>query len=117
MTGPQRERLAAAQADLLRALLADGQPPPGFDQNALRTEAAALLAKRRRVAAQLAPDLAGELGKRFGPLFDEYARAHPRRDGSRAREDAAAFDRWLADRGERTPAKPRWWRLSSRRAR
>nr|WP_175482724.1 hypothetical protein [Actinokineospora iranica] len=107
----RRARLAARQADLLRALLADGPPPAGFDPAAVAVEAAALLAKRRRVVAHLAPDVAGDLGERFAPLFDEYARANPRRTGSRAREDAAAFERWLTDRGNLAEPRRPWWRL------
>ncbi|MBW4717481.1 hypothetical protein [Saccharothrix obliqua] len=111
MTEPQRERLAAAQAGLLRALLADGTPPAGFDPERLRVEARSLLNKRRGVVAALRPDVAAELADRFRPLFDEYARAHPRRDGTRFREDAAAFAEWATARGELTPPRRRrWWR-------
>jgi hypothetical protein len=107
MTEPQRERLAARQAELLRALLAGGQPPPGFDPQRLRVEADALLAKRKRVVAALRPDVADALGARFGPLFTAYARARPRRDGIRGRADAAAFAAWLTERGELKPARRR----------
>jgi hypothetical protein len=105
-----RSRLAAEQAALLRALLAGGPTPPGFDEHALRVEADALLAKRRRVVAQLAPEVAGELEERYRPLFDEYARAHPRTVGSRARDDATAFTAWLVTAGHVTEPKRRWWR-------
>lgn len=109
MTGA-RSRLAAEQAALLRALLAGGPAPAGFEEQALRVEADALLAKRRRVVAQLAPEVAGELEERYRPLFDEYARAHPRTVGSRAREDAAAFSAWLIAGGHLVEPKRRWWR-------
>ncbi|MBC6449482.1 hypothetical protein [Actinokineospora xionganensis] len=105
-----RERLAAEQAALLRALLAGGQPPAGFDEIALQVEADALLAKRRRVVAQLAPEVADKLEERYRPLFDEYARAHPRTVGSRAREDAAAFREWLIAGGHVAEPQRRWWR-------
>ncbi|GLZ38960.1 hypothetical protein [Actinokineospora sp. NBRC 105648] len=111
MSDTARDRLADKQAELLRALLAGGPAPAGFDQRALDVEATALLAKRRRVVAQIAPEAAGDLGDRFVPLFDEYARAHPRRDGSRAREDAAAFGEWLVARGETAAPRRRWWRF------
>ncbi|GAA1342894.1 hypothetical protein GCM10009660_30800 [Catellatospora bangladeshensis] len=111
MTRPQRDRLAAAQAELLRALLGDGEPPAGFDPDRLRVEARALLNKRRGIVAALRPEVADALGERLRPLFDGYARAHPRRAGSRAREDAAAFAEWAVARGELPPPrKPRWWR-------
>ncbi|GAA2668814.1 MULTISPECIES: hypothetical protein [Actinosynnema] len=117
MTGPQRERLAAAQGELLRALLADGPAPGGFDAERLRVEARSLLNKRRSVVASIRPDVAGELGERFRPLFAEYARGNPRRDGSRMREDAAAFAEWAAARGELAALRAsrserrRWWRF------
>lgn len=105
-----RERLAAEQAALLRALLAGGPAPAGFDEHALGVETDALLAKRRRVVAQLVPEVAGDLDERYRPLFDEYARANPRTVGSRAREDAAAFTEWLIAGGHVTEPKRRWWR-------
>ncbi|WP_199443909.1 hypothetical protein [Umezawaea beigongshangensis] len=112
MTGErdQRERLAAAQAGLLRALLAGGDVPEGFDPQRIAVEARALLAKRRGIVAMLRPDVADELGERFRPLFDAYATAHPREAGSRARQDAAAFAEWAEERGELTPPRRRWWR-------
>jgi hypothetical protein len=97
MTQPQRDRLAEAQAELLRAVLADGPAPAGFDPDRLRVEANALRAKRRRVTAMLEPEACAELGERFVPLFDEYATAHPRMIGTRARDDARAFVEWLWD--------------------
>jgi hypothetical protein len=109
MIGPQRDRLAEAQAELLRALLADGPGPAGFDADRLRVEANALRSKRRRVVAMLEPDACAELEDRFVPLFDEYARAHPRATGSRAREDARTFVEWLGDEGHlRRPRRRRW---------
>ncbi|CCH29188.1 hypothetical protein ABZ816_38555 [Actinosynnema sp. NPDC047251] len=114
MTQPQRDRLAAAQAELLHSLMADGPPPAGFDPERLRVEARSLLNKRRGIVAMLRPEVAAELGERFRPLFDEYARAHPRRTGSRFREDAAAFAAWATERGELAPPpKRRWWRRAT----
>ena len=114
MTQPQRESLAAQQTELLRALLGDGAPPAGFDPERLRVEARALLNKRRGIVAMLRPDVADALGERFRPLFDTYARAHPRQAGSRAREDAAAFAEWAVARGELAPPrKRRWWRRAT----
>ncbi|GAA3848500.1 hypothetical protein GCM10022243_13200 [Saccharothrix violaceirubra] len=110
MTAPQRAELARRQAELLRALLADGDVPAGFDPDRVAVEARALLSKRRGIVAMLRPDLVDSLGERFRPLFDTYGRGRPRTDGSRMREDAAAFAEWLADRGELpTRTKRRWW--------
>jgi hypothetical protein len=61
----------------------------------------------------LRPDIADALGDRFKPLFDTYARAHPRSSGSRARDDAAAFAEWVVVRAEMptaTPPRRRWRR-------
>lgn len=116
MTDP-RERLAAAQAELLRALLADGPVPPGFDAERIAVERRALLAKRRGVTAMLGPEVANELGDRFRPLFDAYATTHPRMVGTRAREDAANFAEWAREHGElpplETPPKASWLRRMS----
>ncbi|WAL69465.1 hypothetical protein ORV05_17380 [Amycolatopsis cynarae] len=99
MTGPQRDRLAAAQSALLRALLADGPAPPGFDPARLALETAALRAKRRRVVAKLEPRACRALGEKFPAVFDEYAREHPKRTDTRAGEDARAFVAWARTRG------------------
>jgi hypothetical protein len=116
MTQPQRDRLAEAQGELLRALLADGPVPTGFDSERLRVEADALLAKRRRVVAMLQPDACAELDDRFIPLFNEYARAHPRATGSRAREDGQAFVEWLREHGHLARERRwKWMRATKRR--
>ncbi|WP_020671914.1 hypothetical protein [Amycolatopsis nigrescens] len=107
-----RERLAAQQAELLRALLAGGSAPAGFDQDRLRTEVQALRAKRRSVVGYLRPDLPDALGDRYRALFDAYAAGHPRAEGTRARQDADAFAEWLVERGELPRPRRRfpWWR-------
>jgi hypothetical protein len=107
-----RDRLAAQQAALLRSLLAGAPTPAGFDDDRLRAQAHALLAKRRRIAWHLRPDLADDLGDRFGPLFAEYAVGHPKTTGVRAREDAERFGLWLVEQGHLTPPRRRWWRRS-----
>nr|WP_225955326.1 hypothetical protein [Kibdelosporangium phytohabitans] len=93
---------------MLRALLAGGPPPRGFDPQRLEVEARALRSKRRRIVAMIQPDVCADLEDRFGPLFTEYAEAHPRTVGSRAREDAAAFVEWLREH-EHLP-RVKWWR-------
>ncbi|OXM67104.1 MULTISPECIES: hypothetical protein [Amycolatopsis] len=94
-----REELAARQAELLRALLAGAEPPQGFDAGRVAAEVIALRAKRRSIVANLRPDLCHTLGDRFRPLFDAYAEATPRTDGTGYRQDAANFAAWLTDRG------------------
>jgi hypothetical protein len=92
-----RERLAARQAELVRALVAGGPVPPGFDQRRVRVEAAALNNKRRRVAEQLRPDLVDALDDRFADLFDRWAATHPRRAGVSFHADLTAFADWLIE--------------------
>jgi hypothetical protein len=111
MTEPQRERLAAAQGELLHALLADGPVPAGFDPGRLRVEANALLSKRRRVVAMLEPEACSDLTDKFVPLFNEYAHTHPRQIGTRARHDAQAFVEWCREQGHLARARNRWWRF------
>ncbi len=108
MTQPQRDRLAQRQAELLQALMADGPAPQGFDPDRLRVEANALRAKRRRVVAMLEPEACAALEDRFTGLFDEYARTHPRADGTRARQDARAFVEWLWEVGHLDRPKRKW---------
>ena len=106
-----RERLAAQQAGLLNALLGNGPVPPGFDEQRLDVERRALLSKRRGIVRMLGPDVADELGDRFRQLFDAYAVEHPRRAGSRAREDAAAFAEWCRRSGELSAKRKVRWKF------
>ncbi|GHH63631.1 hypothetical protein [Lentzea cavernae] len=106
-----RERLASQQTELLNALLANGPAPAGFDEQRLGVERRALLSKRRSIARMLGPAVADELGDRFRPLFDAYAVEHPRRAGSRAREDAAAFAEWCRASGELQEKREVRWKF------
>lgn len=106
-----RERLAGRQAELLKALLAGGDAPAGFDADRLRVEADVLRTKHGKLVAYLRPDLAEALGDRFPVLFREYAVRHPKTDTIRARAYADAFAGWLAERGE--VPKPKRRRLAT----
>ncbi|WP_439655828.1 hypothetical protein ACSHWB_25680 [Lentzea sp. HUAS TT2] len=106
-----RERLATQQAELLNALLANGPAPAGFDEQRLVVERRALLSKRRGIVRMLGPAVADELGDRFRPLFDAYAVEHPRRAGSRAREDAVAFAEWCRASGELSAERKTRWKF------
>ena len=106
-----RERLAARQAELLNALLAGAPAPAGFDEQRVEVERRALLAKRRGIVRMLGPEVANELGDRFRPLFDAYALANPRKAGSRAREDAAAFADWVRAAGELPAERKSYWKF------
>lgn len=111
----ERDDLAARQVALVRALLADGPVPAGFDSNRIGVEAAALRSKRRTVTAQLRPDLAERLGQRFGSLFDEWAAEHPKRVDTSFRADLDGFESWLYAEGhlQRPAPRRRWWRTAS----
>ncbi|MCG8923123.1 hypothetical protein [Lentzea sp. CC55] len=106
-----RARLAARQAELLTALLANGPAPAGFDEQRLAVERRTLLSKRRGIVRMLGPAVADELGERFRPLFDAYAVEHPRRAGSRAREDAASFAEWCRAAGELSAKRKARWKF------
>jgi hypothetical protein len=97
-TATAGDRLAAAEEQLLAALVAGDPVPPGFDAVRIRVQADALVAKRREVVARLRPDLVRAVGRAFRPCFDAYARAHPRPVAG-ARADAEAFARALRRNG------------------
>ena len=112
--GSRREELAARQAQLLRALLADGEPPPGFTADELTREANALRAKRRRVTALLRPDVAEQLGEQYAAAFDRFARTHPKSVDTRAREDADDFATWATAEGLLAAPRRPWWKVKAR---
>ncbi|GAA3094800.1 hypothetical protein [Streptosporangium carneum] len=93
-----REALARAQAGLVAALVAGGEPPEGFDVGRLRIQEAALISKRRGTVARLRPDLCALLGDAFAAEFDGYARGRPKPQGG-SRVDAQDFARWLGEKG------------------
>lgn len=105
--GSDRDRLAARQAELARALLAGGPVPAGFDGHRIRVEATALHAKRRGITERFLADVVERLDGRHGELFDTWAADHPRRTGTSFRADAAAFADWLIDHGH-LPRRRRW---------
>ena len=109
-----REELAARQAQLLRALLADGDPPPGFRAEDLDREAKALRAKRRRVTAMLRPDVAEELGEQYVAAFERFARTRPKSVDTRARQDADDFAAWAIAEGLLAAPRQPWWKLKAR---
>jgi hypothetical protein len=108
-----RERLAADQAALVRALVGGGPLPGGFDPDRVRATSAALARKRAREAARAWPVLAAELGEEFTEAFLAHAarRPPPARGGALA--DGLAFADALARRG-RLPANARVERLGAR---
>ena len=105
-----RANLAAQQAELLGALVAEGAEPEGFHAERLRTQSRMLRAKRRGVVSRHCPELEQQLGERFGPLFEQYCREHPPRAGISARDDARRFRDWLVRRGVADDPKSRFAR-------
>jgi hypothetical protein len=101
-----RDRLAAGQAALVRALVDGGPVPGGFDPERVRATSAALARKRAREVARAWPVLAAELGGDYTGRFLAFAagRPPPLRGGALA--DGLAFARALA-RGGRLPANAR----------
>jgi hypothetical protein len=108
-----RERLAADQAALVRALVGGGPVPGGFDPDRVRATSAALARKRACEAARAWPVLADELGEDFTAQFLAHAarRPPPARGGALA--DGLAFADGLARRG-RPPGNARVERLLAR---
>jgi hypothetical protein len=108
-----RARLAAQQAALVRALVAGGPVPGGFDPARVRATSAALARKRARAVARAWPGLAAELGGDFTERFlaDAARRPPPTRGGALA--DGLAFADALAREG-RLPGSAGVERLAAR---
>jgi hypothetical protein len=70
-------RLEDLQAQLVRALMDQGEPPDGFDAARLAMAACSLINKRLRESARAWPALARCLGERYAERFRESARVTP----------------------------------------
>jgi hypothetical protein len=75
--GAGRERLAAEQAALVRALVAGAPPPGGFDADRVGATATALLAKRAGEVAKAWPALAASYGPGWREAFAAWAAGRP----------------------------------------
>lgn len=95
----ERAELAATQAALLRALVADGPVPDGFDAHLVQVQAQALLDKRARAIRRADPFVAQALGDQHRTLFEEWARTNPPLTTSCVSSDATTFAVWLAKTG------------------
>jgi len=93
------ERLAAEQAALVRALVAGGPVPEGFDPGRVRATAAALARKRAREVARAWPVLAADLGEAFTDRFVAFAAGRPPPATGGALADGLAFARALSHQG------------------
>jgi hypothetical protein len=92
-------RLAAEQAALVRALVAGGPVPEGFEPDRVRATAAALARKRAREVARAWPALAADLGEVFTDRFVAFATGRPPPATGGAMADGLAFARALARQG------------------
>lgn len=92
--------LAERQAALVRALVAGGPVPPGFDPATVQATAAALLRKRARETAAHYPALVHATGPDFTARYIDWACGRPKA-GTIA--DALAFAR---DNGVQWPPDP-----------
>lgn len=86
-----RERLAEAQAALVRSLAQGAPVPPGFDGERVQETARTLLAKRRRWVERSWPRLAAALGESFRPRFEAWARENPMELEASALADGRRF--------------------------
>jgi hypothetical protein len=102
----ERERLAAGQAALVRALVGGGPVPGGFDPDRVRATSTALDRKRAREVARAWPVLAAELGEEFTGRFLAFAAGRPPPARGGALADGLAFARALAGQG-RLPGNAR----------
>ncbi|TQC50277.1 hypothetical protein EEB14_04955 [Rhodococcus sp. WS4] len=102
--------LADRQTALVRALVAAGEIPSGFDRGAFETVSTALLRKRSGEVGNHIPHVREACGDRFFALFSAWAAGRPKVS---THADAEAFTAHLRSIGELPEPKPR--RLLSRR--
>ncbi|MGZ4195211.1 MAG: hypothetical protein ACXVFQ_02405 [Solirubrobacteraceae bacterium] len=121
----RRARLAAREAELVRALQG-GPTPDGLDEKMIRLTRDALARKRARQVARAFPALVRDLGREYQSMFDAFTLANPpREEGGLA--DGLAFgasvagERRLSDEARvelliaRSTMKRRRGRLEARR--
>ena len=99
-----RARLAAQQAELLRALVERAPSPADFDEARLRAAAHALVLKRAQAVARAWPGLAAGLGERFQERFEFFAKHWPLPHEGGPVADGHTFARMLARLGELSDA-------------
>ncbi|WP_224362711.1 hypothetical protein [Hyalangium versicolor] len=90
-TQEARERLAEAQAALVRALAQGAPVPEGFDSKRVQETARSLISKRRRWVERSWPRLAAGLGDSFRPRFEAWARENPMELETSALADGRKF--------------------------
>jgi hypothetical protein len=95
MTQTARQRLAQAQTELVRALVAQGPAPAGFNEERLGAAARSLVNKRRQTVARVWPKLVEILGSAYNESFTRYATTQPLPDCAAPLADGRAYLRWL----------------------
>jgi len=100
MSADARRDLATRQGELVRALVAGGPLPSGFDDLRTSTTSGALLRKRMRGVERTWPGLARGLGADYRVYFAAFAQAHPMSGEGLYRLDGRRFTEWLLARGE-----------------
>lgn len=93
MHNDARKRLAAAQLELLCALVGREIAPAEFDSSRIQATANALMLKRARSVARAWPQLARSLGSAFDHRFALYAQSRPITQESEPLADGRAFAR------------------------
>ncbi len=95
MAQTARQRLGQAQAGLVRALVAQGPIPAGFDEDRLRAAARSLVNKRRQCVARAWPKLVEILGSAYNESFTRYAAAQPLPECAPRLPTGGHFCAWL----------------------
>lgn len=95
MTALARQLLTQSQGELVRALVAQGPTPAGFDEERLRAAARSLVNKRRQCVARVWPKLVEILGATYIEAFTRYATAQPLPGCAAPLADGRMFLRWL----------------------
>ena len=99
MSEAARARLAKSQAELVRALVAQGAVPVGFDEKRVHAAARSLVSKRRQTVARVWPSLVRSVGDSYSEAFANYAQAEPLPAGASGLADGRAFLCWLESQG------------------
>jgi hypothetical protein len=114
------DSLAARQAALVAALVADAPVPPGFDSRLVDAARRALLRKRAEEVRRHWPRLAAGLGARWVPTFAGWASGRPGqgslRDGWDLARSLAAEGALPEPAAEELAIREVGWRYDGRRA-
>ncbi|MVU80040.1 hypothetical protein GPX89_22685 [Nocardia sp. ET3-3] len=102
---PAARTLAQRQAEVVRALVAGDEPPPGFDAADLAATAHGLLHKRAEEVRRRFPRLVHAAGADFTARYVEWARTRPK---TTTADDAAAFARELGLPEPHAKRRPLW---------